>query len=48
MRKRYTRQQSEDRFNTFLSVFFVTVLFGGLLYAMFIINPIAQQEKNYL
>jgi hypothetical protein len=45
MRRRYTREQSEDRFNTFLSVFFVTVLFGGLLYAMFIINPIEQQEK---
>jgi len=45
MRKRYTRQQSEDRFNTFLSVFFVTVLFGGLLYAMVVINPIEQQEK---
>ena len=45
MRKRYTREQNEDRFNTFLSVFFVTVLFGGLLYAMVVINPIEQQEK---
>jgi len=45
MRKRYTRQQSEDRFNTFLSVFFVTVLFGGLLYAMVVVNPIAEQDK---
>ena len=45
MKKRYTRQQSEDRFNTFLSVFFVTVLFGGLLYAMVVVNPIAEQDK---
>ena len=45
MRRRYTREQNEDRFNTFLSVFFVTVLFGGLLYAMVVVNPIAEQDK---
>ena len=45
MRKRYTKEQNEDRFNTFLSAFFVTVLFGGLLYAIIVVNPIAEQEK---
>ena len=45
MRKRYTREQNEDRFNTFLSVFFVTLALGILFYLIFTIDPIAQQDK---
>lgn len=39
------REQNEDRFNTFLSVFFVTLAFGILFYLIFTIDPIAQQDK---
>ena len=45
-KKRYTREKNKER-NTFLSISFVTLLLGGLLAIIFLINPFEKEAKYY-